>query len=143
MLIDTHCHLDFPEFDLDREEVIQRARQEDVGCIINIGSSLRGSQAGIDLASQYDFIYTSIGIHPHEADRITKEIIKNIQQLSNKEKVVAIVNIDQEGMLFGWEKFPYEHGRCPIIPCYIKPVFGQPMGVGIPEMLYDVKGLRL
>jgi hypothetical protein len=56
-----------------------------------------------------------------------------------EEKVVAIVNM-QEELLFGWEKYPYEHGRCPIIPCYIKPVFGQPMGVGIPEMLYDVKG---
>jgi TatD DNase family protein len=93
MLIDTHCHLDFPDFDSDREEVIQRAKQENIGCIINIGSSLRGSQAGIKLAKQYNFIYASIGIHPHEADKIDKQIIKDIQQLSGEAKVVAIGEI--------------------------------------------------
>ena len=93
MLIDTHCHLDFPEFDSDRELVIQRAEQAGVSFIINIGSSLRGSQAGIDLAGQYDFIYTSVGIHPHEADKINDGIIKNIQQLSRQAKVVAIGEI--------------------------------------------------
>lgn len=93
MLIDTHCHLDFPDFDADREEVIQRAKQEGVGCIINIGSSLRGSRAGVNLAKQYDFIYASIGIHPHEADKVDEELIKNIQQLSKEAKVVAIGEI--------------------------------------------------
>ena len=93
MLIDTHCHLDFPDFESDREEVIQRAKQEDVGCIINIGSSLRGSQTGVDLARQYEFIYASVGIHPHQADKIDEQAIKNIQQLSKQDKVVAIGEI--------------------------------------------------
>jgi TatD DNase family protein len=93
MLIDTHCHLDFPDFNPDREEVIQRARQDGVGRIINIGSSLRGSQAGVDLAKKYDFIYTSIGIHPHEADKIDKQAIEYIRQLSKEDKVVAIGEI--------------------------------------------------
>ncbi len=93
MLIDTHCHLDFPDFDVDREEVIKRARQEGVDCIINIGSSLRGSQAGVNLARQYDFIYASIGIHPHEADKIEQGVIENIRQLFKEAKVVAIGEI--------------------------------------------------
>ena len=93
MLTDTHCHLDFPDFDSDREEAIQRAKQENVGFIINIGSSLRGSQAGINLARQNDFIYASIGIHPHHADKIDKQVIENIQQLSKDDKVVAIGEI--------------------------------------------------
>ncbi|MFC1658204.1 TatD family hydrolase [Candidatus Omnitrophota bacterium] len=93
MLVDTHCHLDFPDFDSDRREVIHRAKQEGVGCIINIGSSLRGSQAGIDLAGQYDFIYASVGIHPHEADKIDKAAISDIEKLSRHEKVVAIGEI--------------------------------------------------
>jgi TatD DNase family protein len=93
MLIDTHCHLDFPEFDADREQVIKRARQEDVDCIINIGSSLSGSQAGVNLARQYDIIYTSIGIHPHHADKTDQGVIKNIQQLSREAKVVAVGEI--------------------------------------------------
>ena len=93
MLIDTHCHLDFPDFDLDRATVIERAKQEGVGCMINIGSSLRGSQAGVDLARQYDFIYASIGIHPHEADKADQEVIRRIEQLCKEPKVVAIGEI--------------------------------------------------
>lgn len=93
MLIDTHCHLDFSDFDCDRTEVIQRARQEGLTGIINIGSSLAGSQSGLNLAKEYDFIYASVGIHPHEADKVDKEIIKNIQQLSQEDKVVAIGEI--------------------------------------------------
>jgi len=93
MLIDTHCHLDFPEFDADREEVIQRAKQENVSSIINIGSSLRGSQAGINLASQYGFIYASIGIHPHHADTVDNKIQTELAKLAKKDKVVAIGEI--------------------------------------------------
>jgi len=93
MLIDTHCHLDFPDYDSDRREVIQRARQEGVGCIINIGSSLRGSQEGVKLSKEYDFIYASVGIHPHEADRVDKETIEKIKRLSEELKVVAIGEI--------------------------------------------------
>jgi TatD DNase family protein len=93
MLIDTHCHLDFPDYESDREEVIKRARQQDIGCIINIGSSLRGSRAGIDLARQYDFIYASVGIHPHEADKVQKQAMQEIQQLSAEPKVVAVGEI--------------------------------------------------
>ena len=56
-----------------------------------------------------------------------------------EEKVVALIHYESK-TLCGYEKFPYEHGRCPIIPGYIKPIHNQPFGVGIPEMLYDVKG---
>jgi TatD DNase family protein len=93
MLTDTHCHLDFPDYDNDRREVIQRARQEGVGCIINIGSSLRGSLEGVKLSKEYDFIYASVGIHPHEADKADKETIEKIKRLSEEPKVVAIGEI--------------------------------------------------
>jgi TatD DNase family protein len=93
MLTDTHCHLDFPNFDADREEVIQRARQQGIGGIINIGSSLRGSRAGIELSAKYDFIYASVGIHPHEADRTDKQALGDIRKLSEAAKVVAVGEI--------------------------------------------------
>jgi len=50
MLIDTHCHLDFPEFDADRGAVVARAREAGVGAVINIGSSLAGSVNSVRLA---------------------------------------------------------------------------------------------
>ncbi|MFH0935445.1 MAG: TatD family hydrolase [Candidatus Omnitrophota bacterium] len=90
MLIDTHAHLDFPEFDKDRDEVIKRAKLAGVDYIINIGSSLRGSERSLELARRYENIYAAIGIHPHEADRFDKEAEGSIRKLASGSKVVAI-----------------------------------------------------
>lgn len=91
--IDTHCHLDFPEFLPDREEVIRRSRAEGIGYMINIGSSLKGSQDSLELAQKYNFIYASVGIHPHEADRVDEKTKTSLRQLLEREKVVAIGEI--------------------------------------------------
>ncbi len=90
MLIDTHCHLDFPEFDKDMQEVIRRAKNEGIGYIINIGSSLRGSEKSLELAKEYDFIYATAGIHPHEADSADKKSMLALEELAKNDKVVAI-----------------------------------------------------
>ncbi len=93
MFIDTHCHLDFPDFDQDREEVILRAKEKGVGCIINIGSSSEGSQRSVELAKKYDSIYATVGIHPHEADNLDQEALDIIRNLAKEDKVVAIGEI--------------------------------------------------
>lgn len=90
MLIDTHCHLDFPEFDKDRDEVARRAKNEGIGYIINIGSGLSASEKALELARFYDFIYATVGIHPHEADKFDERARARIQELVEKDKVVAI-----------------------------------------------------
>ncbi len=90
MLIDTHCHLDFPEFDPDRKEVIERAAAAGVNYIINIGSSMAGSRRSVELAGSYANIYASVGIHPHEADGFNHEQETALRQLCKEEKVVAI-----------------------------------------------------
>jgi len=90
MLIDTHCHLDFPEFNQDRDEVIQRAKNGGIDYIINIGSSLLGSQKSYDLAQKYDFIYATCGIHPHDADSIDKKTQEALRLIAKKDKIVAI-----------------------------------------------------
>jgi len=89
-LVDTHCHLDFPDFKEDLDQVIQRAKDKGIAYIINIGSSLKGSQDAVALAKQYDFIYATVGLHPHEADRIEKTTIERLTELAKEEKVVAI-----------------------------------------------------
>jgi TatD DNase family protein len=93
MLIDTHCHLDFPEFNPDREIVIQRAKNEGIGYIINIGSSLEGSKKSLELSRQYSYIYATAGIHPHEADRFDKQQGEAIKELLKNPKVVAVGEI--------------------------------------------------
>ena len=92
-LIDTHCHLDFPEFDTDREEVILRANRQGVNYIINVGSSLSGSETGLRLSSKFDCIFPSIGIHPHEADSFNSRTLTSIKSLAKQGKVVAIGEI--------------------------------------------------
>ncbi|MFA5096489.1 MAG: TatD family hydrolase, partial [Candidatus Omnitrophota bacterium] len=93
MLVDTHCHLDFPEYDNDRDEVINRAKERGVGYIIDIGSSLEGSLRAVELARRYANIYASVGIHPHEADSFTPETEKAIRHLAGEKKVVAVGEI--------------------------------------------------
>ncbi len=93
MFIDTHCHLDFPQFNQDRGEVIKRSKEEGIEYIINIGSSLQGSIDSLELSEKYDFIYAAIGIHPHEADNFDKKIENSIRELAKKDKVVAIGEI--------------------------------------------------
>jgi len=92
-LADTHCHLDFPEFNLDRGEVIQRAKEQGLRYIINIGSSLSGTRKSVELSKQYDFIYATCGIHPHEADGIDDKILAELKELAREDKVVAIGEI--------------------------------------------------
>jgi len=90
MLIDTHCHLDFPQFDADRAAVLQRCSENGISYIVNVGSSLAGSQAAVALAQKYSQIYAVVGIHPHEADTSGEAEVKRIEELAKNPKVVAI-----------------------------------------------------
>jgi TatD DNase family protein len=93
MLVDTHCHLDFEDFARDRDEVLGRAKSEGIGFIINVGSSLKGTERAIEIARQNDFVYAAAGIHPHEADRIADRDIELFERYSNSPKIVAIGEI--------------------------------------------------
>ena len=88
MIIDTHCHLDFPEFDFDRDAVVERAKDAGVGYIINIGSSLEGSRRSVELAKEFNSVFASVGIHPHHAGEINEKILGEIQTLV-KDKIVV------------------------------------------------------
>ena len=93
MLIDTHCHLDFTEFDQDREETFKRAKEQGVEYFINIGSSINGSKKSVELANKYESLYASVGIHPHGADNILSNAADVIRELAKNKKVVAIGEI--------------------------------------------------
>src|SRR3989338_11199784 len=68
-MIDSHCHLYFPEFDQDRIETIERARKMGVSFFGQVGASLNDSRQAVELANQYDDMVASVGIHPHEAHK--------------------------------------------------------------------------
>lgn len=91
MIVDTHCHLDFKDFDSDREAVLDRALKAGVARIINVGSSLEGSRRSVELAKKYDMVYASVGIHPHEATTATDEAIGSLKILAeNNKRIVAV-----------------------------------------------------
>lgn len=93
MLIDTHCHLDFPEFDPDRDEVIKRACGQGVNSIINVGSSILSSQRSLELSLKYQNVYSVVGIHPHEADSFDDNAQDAILKLAEDKKTLAIGEI--------------------------------------------------
>lgn len=92
-LIDTHAHLEMPQFDGDRDEVIKKAVDSGISLIIDVGSDLSGSRTALELARRYDFIYASAGIHPHEVKGVTIETYKEIRELLSDPKVVAVGEI--------------------------------------------------
>jgi TatD DNase family protein len=93
MLIDTHCHLDFPEYDADRDQVIDRAREKGVTQMITIGATVERSVRSVELARRYDCIYAAVGCHPHDAQEFTPEGMQTLRELSRDKRTVAIGEI--------------------------------------------------
>jgi TatD DNase family protein len=91
MFIDSHCHLDGPRFDSDREQVIARAREAGIVNILAVGT---GDGPGtldcaIKIANEHDSVYATVGIHPHEAKLATDGDFAQLSQLARKPKVIA------------------------------------------------------
>ncbi len=89
-LVDSHTHLDFPEFDPDREEVLKRAWEAGVRLIVNAGTDVESSLASISLAERYPFIYASVGLHPHDASSLDGKARQALEELARHPRVVAI-----------------------------------------------------
>ncbi|MEK8133034.1 TatD family hydrolase [Paenibacillus filicis] len=103
MLIDTHAHLNAPQFDEDRHEVIARARDNGIGRIVNVGFNRETIPTSLALAEQYDFIYSTVGWHPTDAKDMTEEDLAWIESLCSHDKVVAIGEI---GLDYYWDTSP-------------------------------------
>ena len=89
MLIDSHAHLDMEDFDTDRDLIIKRARQGGVNRIVTIGIDLASSRKAIEIAKKYDFIFASVGYHPHNANEADVRDLKKLRNLASESKVVA------------------------------------------------------
>lgn len=85
-LVDIHCHLDFKDFNDDRDEVIKRALRENIW-MINIGIDAKTSQKAIEIAEKYEGVFASVGLHPDEKENFDMDYYR---QLDKHPKVVAI-----------------------------------------------------
>jgi TatD DNase family protein len=90
MYVDTHCHIDFNDFDKDRDHVLKRAEEEGVNYIIDIGIDIQTSRKAVELAEKKDFIYAVCGIHPSDVQKLDVSQLKEIEQLAKSKKVVGI-----------------------------------------------------
>ncbi|TSC93614.1 MAG: TatD DNase family protein [Candidatus Berkelbacteria bacterium Athens1014_28] len=90
MFIDTHAHLDFPDFKNEVHQVLGRAIAVDVRRILNVGVDVDSSKKSVDLARKYPEVFAAVGIHPHSALDLDIEAKQKLFTLANHSKVVAI-----------------------------------------------------
>ncbi len=92
-IIDTHCHLHFDAFDVDREAVVSRARLAGVEYLINVGTDAQTNKKAFELALRYPFMFHTAGLHPHSAHEMDETGLKKIEQFVRETKPVAIGEI--------------------------------------------------
>jgi TatD DNase family protein len=90
MLVDSHCHLDFPDFEPERDEVIARAREAGIGHMVTISTRVKQFDRIRALAEAYDTVTCSVGTHPHNADEELDVTVEDLVALADHPKVVAI-----------------------------------------------------
>ncbi|MBN9570121.1 MAG: TatD family hydrolase [Alphaproteobacteria bacterium] len=103
MLVDSHCHLDFPEFAPELDAVVDRARAAGVGLCVSIGTTLDGFPRVQAVAERFDSVWCSVGIHPHEAE---KEPLEDAQALIALAQGPKVVGIGETGLDYFYEHSP-------------------------------------
>ncbi len=112
MLIDTHCHLDFDAYDDDRDTMLERAVAAGVSVMINPGTDLVTSQAGIALSHRYNGeahaaqIFAAVGVHPNSTADFASHMVEEFRALAKAHKTV--VSIGEIGLDYYWDRSPRE-----------------------------------
>ncbi|MXN66917.1 YchF/TatD family DNA exonuclease [Stappia sp. GBMRC 2046] len=103
MLVDSHCHLDFPDFDEERDEIVARADDAGVKIMVTISTRIRQFDRIRAIAERYDNVYCSVGTHPHNAGEEPDIDVEEIIRLAAHPKVVAI---GEAGLDYFYDKSP-------------------------------------
>lgn len=94
VLIDSHAHIYYPDYDDDFEAMLQRAADAGVAAILVVGTDVETSRQSVALAERYPQLYAAVGVHPHDAGQVTEEWYGEIRRLAlSSSKVVAIGEI--------------------------------------------------
>ena len=92
-LIDTHSHIYYNSFNDDIDQVIDRAKQNNISKIICVGVDIESSVKSLELAQKYDIVYATAGYHPHEAKETKKSYLKELENILSHNKVLALGEI--------------------------------------------------
>jgi len=104
-LVDSHCHLDFPDFEGELDEIVARAGEAGVGLMVTIGTKLRDFDKVLKVAEAYDNIVCTVGIHPHEAETEPDVAVARLLEFAQHPKVVGI---GETGLDYFYEHSPRE-----------------------------------
>lgn len=105
MLIDTHCHLDFPDFEAERDAIVARAHEAGVEQMITISTRVKRFETILAIAESYPNVFCSVGTHPHNADEELDITTEDLVRLSAHPKVVAI---GEAGLDYFYDNAPRE-----------------------------------
>ncbi|MBI3676181.1 MAG: TatD family hydrolase [Proteobacteria bacterium] len=103
MLVDSHCHLDFPEFAPELDAVVARANDAGVKAAVTIGTTLKNFDNARAIAERFAQVWCSVGIHPHEAE---VELLEDATPLLERAKHPKVVGIGETGLDFYYEHSP-------------------------------------
>lgn len=93
MYFESHAHYDDKQFQRDRQPLLKSLPSHGVQYVVNCGTNLKSSQAGIKLAEKYDYIYAAVGVHPHDVKNMDDDTLAQLRQLAGHKKAVAIGEI--------------------------------------------------
>ncbi|EKF18353.1 TatD family hydrolase [Nitratireductor pacificus] len=103
MLVDSHCHLDFADFDDERPAILERARAAGVGLMVTISTRVRQFERVRAIADAHENVFCSVGTHPHNADEELDVTAEDLIRLAEHPKVVAI---GEAGLDYHYDKAP-------------------------------------
>ena len=106
MIFDSHAHYDDEAFDPDREALLSGMNQAGISHIVNVGASLEGVQATVELTEAYPFLYGAVGVHPDHVGSLDEEKLAWMRCLCDRKKIVAVGEI---GLDYYWHKEKEEH----------------------------------
>jgi len=105
MLFDTHSHLDQEEFDENRNQIIQQAREAGVTRLVAVGCTVQSSEKSVRLAEKYDGVFAAVGLQPNYLAELGPDDWSAIVELVSKPKVIAV---GETGLDRHWDYTPFE-----------------------------------
>lgn len=128
-MIDTHTHLNDSKFASDLGEVIDRARTAGVERMVVCGYDMRSSRRAVEIARQYDCVYATVGVHPHDARSVGEGDLAELRELSSTDKVIAIGEIGLD--------FHYDFSPRPAQKAAFERQLGLANEIGLPVVVHS------
>jgi TatD DNase family protein len=90
MLIDSHCHLDFDDFENDIDEIIKNAKDSGITAMLNAGNTIDDLENQLKISEKYPFVFSATGVHPHNASDYLDMTIEDLTSRVDNKNIIAI-----------------------------------------------------